>query len=920
MDTKNDYMTQNKQNEMLYEELVLHISSLKMLGIVSNDAAASKMKILEDIFITIKNDAKIVLESDVYLQPFITTQDDIKKRLKNLINEIGCTHIETLISLYTDVADFREKFGWLSKYYKFYKVSVKDLVFCSTDIEFVNNVDKLITSSFIYKYNVCNLNISYNGFNFILQGLMNIDQNPIYNEPYFEEKRKRMFGDEIHADVPIDFKQEYLSNVSNVTFVLNSEEQIYQNMEKDYMQWKTFCDSTIEDIIEKFSVLTHSKQRQMIVLCLLNESTYFIANSLYENYLAFSQQDLRQTLFWNLRQKLKDIPTLKQAERERIMGTVNSLSYEEQIILLKTSQHNKSKALSKIKELGGNKESNAKAEHYLQNFCKIPFGIYRKEQIFIETEKFNDDYKLLKKKIKTLYNIDLKPHYDKKEMATLINSRPEDSKKYLLEIEQKFNVIQEKKQKYLSIVRQKLDDVVYGQELIKEQINMLVGQWLSGSNEHGCAIGICGPPGTGKTDIIKNGISKCLVDKNGNTRPFIFISLGGSKDSAEFKGHGYTYQHSQWGKLVQAIMDAKCMNPIIFFDEIDKVSESTGRDIINFLVHVTDQTQNEEMSDRYFDGVKFDYSGFLIFCTYNDPTVLGKVLRDRFTELHVEALTIEQKVAIIQNFTIKKLCDKIGINEVKMSDEIVRYIISNYTREAGIRKLIEKISEILKYINVQDINNKEYILNEELVDKILDRFNKPIQTRIIPKPAIGVVNGLYATNVGDGGITTIQVERTIGKEMLGLKLSGKLGETMKESAECAKTLAWKMLTEDEKKVVIEEYTDKPDATLHIHCPDAAMPKDGPSAGITLTTVIYSFLTKKPVNNEVAMTGEVDLLGNVKAIGGLKEKINGAILAGCTKVIIPKENEQDYDRLTKLLGDKINIVMAETIDQVIEHCF
>jgi ATP-dependent Lon protease len=517
-----------------------------------------------------------------------------------------------------------------------------------------------------------------------------------------------------------------------------------------------------------------------------------------------------------------------------------------------------------------------------------------------------------------LYNIELKEHYDKNQIINLIKTRPNDSKKYLLEIEQKFNYIKDKKQKYLQTVRQKLDDVVYGQELIKEQINMLVGQWLSGSNEHGCAIGICGPPGTGKTDIIKNGISKCLVDKGGNTRPFIFISLGGSKDSAELKGHGYTYQHSQWGKLVQAIMDAKCMNPIIFFDEIDKVSESTGRDIINFLVHVTDQTQNMEMSDRYFDGIKFDYSGFLIFCTYNDPTVLGKVLRDRFTELHVEALTIEQKVAIIQNFTIKKLCKKIGINVIEMDEKIIRYIITNYTREAGIRKLIEKVSEILKYINIQEINDVEYVLNEDLVDKILDRFNKPIPSHIISQPTIGVVNGLYATNVGDGGITPIQAERTIGKDILGLKLSGKLGETMKESAECAKTLAWKMLTEEERNEVIKEYTDKPDANIHIHCPDAAMPKDGPSAGITLTTVLYSFLTKKPVNNEVAMTGEVDLLGNVKAIGGLKQKINGAILAGCTKVVIPKENEQDYDRLTKILGDKISIVMAETIDQVINH--
>lgn len=894
-------------NEILYEELILHIATLKAIAIISNDAAASKMKILEELYIEIKDETK-------------HSEEDIRLKFIEMIKNIGCVHISTAISLFTNNTKFNEHFLWLSKYFKFYNVSVTELVFCPIEptIEFINSKDKLITSSFLYKYNACTLTIKYNGYDFVFQGMMNIDQNAIYNEPYYKEKYNIIFGNEIYADVPNDFRQKYLANISNLNFVLLCEQDIYSNMEKEYSLLKTFTNLTIEDIIEKFSTFSPIKQRQIILLCLLDEKTYFIANTLYENYLTFSQQELRQTLFWNLRQLLKDIPALKQEEKERIMGSINTLTFEEQIMLLKTSQQNKSKALCKIKEMTGNKESMAKAEHYLQNFCKIPFGIYKKEEIFVETEKFTNEYNLLKTKLKTAYNIEIKDYYDKNEIKNLLHDSNEDSKKYLMEIEHKYLTIKEKKQQYLKQVRTKLDSVVYGQELVKNQINMLVGQWLSGSNKNGCAIGICGPPGTGKTDIIKNGISQCLIDKNGNTRPFIFISLGGSKDSAEFKGHGYTYQHSQWGKLVQAIMDAKCMNPIIFFDEIDKVSETMGKDIINFLVHVTDQTQNTEMNDRYFDGVKFDYSGFLIFCTYNDPTVLGKVLRDRFTELEIEALSKEQKIAIIQNFTLKKLCNKIGINEITIDAEIITHIITNYTREPGIRKLIEKISEILKHINVCEINDISWQLTIDFVDGILDRFNKPIPSYIIPESAIGVVNGLYATALGDGGITTIQVSRTIGKEVLGLKLSGKLGDVMKESAECAKTLAWKLLTTDQKLAINEEYKDALDPMLHIHCPDAAMPKDGPSAGITLTTAIYSYLVKRPIDHKVAMTGEVDLLGNAKAIGGLKAKINGAINAGCTKVIIPQENEQDYDKLNKLLGDKVTIVMASTIEQVIEQ--
>jgi ATP-dependent Lon protease len=211
-------------------------------------------------------------------------------------------------------------------------------------------------------------------------------------------------------------------------------------------------------------------------------------------------------------------------------------------------------------------------------------------------------------------------------------------------------------------------------------------------------------------------------------------------------------------------------------------------------------------------------------------------------------------------------------------------------------------------------------LTSDYIDIILSRHHKIIHKKIHESPIIGLINGLYATATGIGGITIIQVIKTLSDKKLGLELTGQQGDVMKESMICAKTLAWNLLSNERKKEIKEEWDDFGSYGFHIHCPECATPKDGPSAGIAITTAIYSVLINKPILNTIAMTGEVDLVGNVKAIGGLDAKILGAIKAGCNKVLIPKENEQDYNKLSETIKKSIEIIQVDHISEVILYSF
>ena len=479
---------------------------------------------------------------------------------------------------------------------------------------------------------------------------------------------------------------------------------------------------------------------------------------------------------------------------------------------------------------------------------------------------------------------------------------------------------------YIADVKQTLNNAVYQQNEAKLEIERIVAQWINGEMKGYC-FGFEGPPGTGKTSLAKKGIAHILKDSNGETRPFAFIAVGGSSNASTLEGHSYTYVGSTWGKIVDILIETKCMNPIIYIDELDKISQTeNGREIIGILTHLTDSTQNDQFTDKYFSGIDIDLSKVLFIFSYNDFSRIDPILADRIHRIKFRHLSKKDKVHIIENYILPEVLDTVGFNgsELVFNSGTIEYIINNYTYEAGVRKLKEKIFDIIREINLRCLTKsnlqRPITVDTDLVKEIFSNKPKVTHKLIAPKPHIGLVNGLYATTVGVGGITIIETFKMLADSKFALTLTGQQGDVMKESMTCAKTVAWNLLPDEFRKKNIKDCEDNGNFGIHIHCPEAATPKDGPSAGAAITLAIVSLLTGIPVNNKVALTGEIDLNGSVHIIGGLDIKIDGGKQAGVETILCPKQNHNDLEiiQLEKPeILEGIKIVEVETIWEVLD---
>jgi len=480
----------------------------------------------------------------------------------------------------------------------------------------------------------------------------------------------------------------------------------------------------------------------------------------------------------------------------------------------------------------------------------------------------------------------------------------------------------------LSTLTDALEESIYGHDHAKNQILKIMGQWMNGE-QSGYCFGFEGSPGVGKTSLAKRGLANCLKDDQGNPRPFAFIALGGSCNGSTLEGHSYTYVNSTWGRIVDVLMDSKCMNPIIYIDELDKVSKTEhGKEIIGILMHLIDTTQNSGFQDKYFSGIDVDLSKALFIFSYNDPSQIDSILLDRIHRIKFDNLSLKEKLVIARKYILPEINKKMGLEGcVSLSDPIIEYIVETYTLESGVRKLKEVMFDLHGEINIDLLRCEEMELpvcvTVELLDKkYLKKYDKITEKKIHGENQVGVINGLWANALGRGGIIPIQAMYFPTTTFLDLKLTGMQGDVMKESMNVAKSLAWSLLDDDRRAELIARFEKTKEQGIHIHCPDGATPKDGPSAGGAITTAIYSLLSGKPIRRDIAMTGEINLQGKITEIGGLEQKILGGVRAGVTKFLYPLANHPEFDKFAEKYGtlEGIEFVTVSNIRDAFSHLF
>lgn len=453
----------------------------------------------------------------------------------------------------------------------------------------------------------------------------------------------------------------------------------------------------------------------------------------------------------------------------------------------------------------------------------------------------------------------------------------------------------------LDRAEQILDEDHYGLKKVKERIIQQLAVMTLNRKQYGSILLFVGAPGTGKTSIGQS-IARALG------REYVRISLGGIRDEAEIRGHRRTYIGAMPGRIMEGIKRSGVSNPVIVLDEVDKLAKDYGGDPASALLEVLDPEQNSTFTDHYMN-VPYDLSNVLFVCTANSLDTIPEPLLNRMEVINFSGYTAVEKYQIARRHLLPKALDAMGIkkNALKVTDGAIRRIIDEYTMESGVRDLKKLINTLCRTAAVQLVKNEGTTLTvtKTNLEKYLGK-KQLHHERKLSSPEPGVVTGLAWTRAG-GEILFIESKLIPGKGKM--IITGQLGDVMKESIQIALSLV-KSLYPKESKVL-------DDHDLHIHVPAGAVPKDGPSAGITLTTALASLLTGKKVSPEYAMTGEVSLRGGVMPIGGLPEKLMAAQRAGITKVLIPADNEQDLDDVADEVKNKLEIIPVKKVTEVLK---
>ena len=450
-----------------------------------------------------------------------------------------------------------------------------------------------------------------------------------------------------------------------------------------------------------------------------------------------------------------------------------------------------------------------------------------------------------------------------------------------------------------------LDDEHYGLQEVKERILEYLAVKQYTKSLKGPILCLVGPPGVGKSSIAES-IADSL------NRKFVRISLGGIKDEAEIRGHRRTYIGAMPGRIIYALKEAKVNNPLILLDEIDKLSNDYKGNPADALLEVLDPNQNKTFRDSFME-VDIDLSNILFVTTANSLETIPRALLDRMEIIEVSGYTYEEKFNIAKKHLLKRVMKECNVDEskIKISDNAIKEIINGYTRESGVRSLEREINKVIRKSIIELIKSKKESI--KISSNNLEKYLGPIIYESENKEKedkVGVVTGLAWTAYGGD---TLPVEVAVMKGNGKLELTGQLGDVMQESAKTAYSY---VRANSDKYNISEEFYKKYD--IHIHVPEGAVPKDGPSAGVTMVTALVSALSNKKVKGNVAMTGEVTLTGRVLPIGGVKEKCLAAHRIGIDTIILPKENKKNVNEIPPSIKSKLNLIFADKVEEVLQN--
>ncbi|MBQ6886415.1 MAG: endopeptidase La [Lachnospiraceae bacterium] len=595
---------------------------------------------------------------------------------------------------------------------------------------------------------------------------------------------------------------------------------------------------------------------------------------LYENkQKVLAENDLRQrfeTLALILGNEI-EIAKVKSEVSEKIKGRVEKHQKE---YLLREQ-------LGYIRQELGEKDEISEAEQFEEALKKLKAGKEVKEKIAKEIARF-----------KNLSVSSSESAVERGYIETLLDLPWEKASKDNLDITYAEKILEEQH---------------YGLEQVKQRVLEFLAVRTLNKNGASPIICLVGPPGTGKTSIARS-VAEALNKK------YVRICLGGVRDEAEIRGHRKTYVGAMPGRIVTGLRQAGVKNPLMLLDEIDKVSSDHKGDTSSALLEVLDSEQNNKFRDHYVE-LPVDLSEVLFIATANSTSTIPKPLLDRMEVIEVNSYTANEKFHIASRYLVKKQLEKNGLTkeQLSVSDGALKKIIEYYVREAGVRGLERKIGEICRKAAWEIVKTGKKDMTIRVTGTNLTKYlgkEKYSLKKANEADEVGIVRGLAWTSVG-GDTLQIEVNMMPGKG--DVELTGQLGDVMKESAMAG--MSYVRSVSEEYKLETEIFKKH---DFHIHIPEGAVPKDGPSAGITMATALLSVVTGIPVRADVAMTGEITLRGRVLPIGGLKEKMLAAKTAGIKTVLVPKENEKDVDEISKEIKAGMEIIPVETMKEVLEH--